>query len=409
MTITSDSSGRMPGGRLIRAGWLIDGTGGPVREQVTLSVSKGRIVSTTADGFERFSGWDLAEYTLLPGLVDGHLHLAISGSPDTDIRQRQLTAGYTETAGTIAGHLRDLLAHGVVAVRDGGDHYGHAHRYGLDHPDPVVRVRTPGRAWHRVGRYGRLIGRPLGTWCSLAESIAGDDAAIDHVKLVNSGLNSLTQFGKETPPQFELDEVRGAVKAAAARGWSVMVHANGREPVRIAVEAGCRSIEHGFFMGRDNLKRMADRGTIWVPTIGTMTAYAATLPPESPEAAGARRNAEAQLEQVATARELGVRVALGTDAGSMGVFHGAGIIEEMRLLMSAGYSLPEAVRCAAANGARLLNLAGAGTLTPGEAATFIAVPGPPTGLPASLSSVRCLVINGRPVPGIGKTSPSPPP
>jgi imidazolonepropionase-like amidohydrolase len=90
MTITSDSSGRMPGGRLIRAGWLIDGTGGPVREQVTLSVSKGRIVSTTADGFERFSGWDLAEYTLLPGLVDGHLHLAISGSPDTDIRQRQL-------------------------------------------------------------------------------------------------------------------------------------------------------------------------------------------------------------------------------------------------------------------------------------------------------------------------------
>ncbi len=401
MTITSDSSGRLPGGTLIRAGWLIDGTGGPVREQVTLSVSKGRIVSTTADGFERFSRWDLAEYTLLPGLVDGHLHLAISGSPDTDIRQRQLTAGYAETAGTIAGHLRDLLTHGVVAVRDGGDHHGHAHRYGPDHPDAVVRVRTPGRAWHRAGRYGRLIGRPPGTGRSLAESIAGDDTAIDHVKLVNSGLNSLTQFGKETPPQFDFDEMRGAVKAAAARGWPVMVHANGREPVRIAVEAGCRSVEHGFFMGIDNLKRMADRGTFWVPTIGTMTAYAATLPPESPEAAGARRNAEAQLEQVAVARDLGVRVAVGTDAGSMGVIHGAGIIEEMRLLMSAGYPLTEAVRCATDNGAVLWDLEGSGTLTPGEAATFIAVPGPPSDLPDSLGLIQWLVINGRPVPGIG--------
>ena len=65
-----------------------------------------------------------------------------------------------------------------------------------------------------------------------------------------------------------------AVQAAASRGLSVMVHANGEAPVRIAAMAGCRSVEHGFFMGSENLSRMADRGVTWVPTAVTMQAYA---------------------------------------------------------------------------------------------------------------------------------------
>ena len=183
-----------------------------------------------------------------------------------------------------------------------------------------------------------------------------------------------------------------------------MVHANGREPVRMAVEAGCRSIEHGFFMGEDNLKRMADRGTFWVPTAGTMTGYAQTLPKGSPEVEGAQRNAEAQIEQLARARELGVRVALGTDAGSMGVFHGAGVIGEMRLLMTAGYSISEVIRCATANGAELLDLPEVGVLTPGRASTFVAVDGPPSDLPDSLGRVRAVCISGRFLEGIGRTT-----
>ncbi|AQV01094.1 hypothetical protein [Desulfococcus multivorans] len=61
-----------------------------------------------------------------------------------------------------------------------------------------------------------------------------------------------------------------------------MVHCNGETPVAIAVEAGCDSVEHGFFMGEENLRRMADMGTVWVPTAVTMKAYARMLPQDAP-------------------------------------------------------------------------------------------------------------------------------
>lgn len=387
----------------IRVGWLLDGTGGPVRRHAIFQIQGDRIAD--APQHAGSSGLDFTNCTMLPGLVDAHLHLSMSGTTNPETRQWQLDADYAGIQKVISGHIRALLAHGVVAARDGGDRHGHVHRFRRDHDGAYpLTIRTAGRAWHRKGRYGRLIGRfPAGEQ-SLGDAVAGETNAIDHVKIVNSGLNSLTEFGKETAPQFSADELAAAVRTASARGWPAMVHANGLDPVRIAVEAGCRSIEHGFFMGEENLKRMADRGTFWAPTAGTMTAYAATLPKGSPEADGARRNAEAQLKQLARARELGVRVALGTDAGSMGVYHGAGVIGEMRLMMTAGYTLPEAIRCAAANGAELLNLPDAGVLMPGRAATFVAVDGSPSDLPDSLGRVRAVCINGRFLEGIGRTT-----
>jgi len=394
---------------MIRAGWFIDGAGGPIRRHATFRIQEGRIADGDAPRHADGGGLDFNDCTILPGLVDAHIHLSMSGTADPETRQWQLDADYAGTAPVISDHIRDLLAHGVVAVRDGGDHHGHVHRYRLDHGDAcLLGIRTAGRAWRRKGRYGRLIGRFPAEGQSLGDAVSAETDAIDHVKIVNAGLNSLTEFGKESAPQFGAEELASAVRAASARGWPVMVHANGRKPVRMAVEAGCRSIEHGFFMGKDNLKRMADRGTFWVPTAGTMTAYAAILPQGGAESDGARRNAEAQLEQMAWARELGVRVALGTDAGSMGVFHGAGVIEEMRLLMSAGYSISEAIRCAAANGAELLNLPDVSVLMPGRAATFVVVDGPPSDLPDSLGRVRSVCINGRFLEGIGRTSEPPP-
>ncbi len=141
-----------------------------------------------------------------------------------------------------------------------------------------------------------------------------------------------------------------------------MVHANGKLPVKIAVEAGCASIEHGFFMGRDNLQRMAEHKTFWVPTGFTMQGYANQLPSGTLEADMALRNLENQLQQLMWARELGVRVAVGTDAGSLGVHHGSAVLEELRLFMQAGYSIQEAIRCATRNGAALLGLQDFGTL-----------------------------------------------
>lgn len=341
---------------------------------------------------------DFSGHTLFPGLIDSHVHLFMSASCDPVVRARQLDAPFAEIRPVIDRHLRQHLACGVVAVRDGGDRQGHAlgfKRLGETENRVPLILRAAGKAWHRPGRYGRLIGRSPGETDTLADAVGRDREGGDHVKIVNSGLNSLVAFGRETRPQFDLPELRAAVATAQRSRRPVMVHANGRHPVAIAVEAGCSSVEHGFFMGRDTLQRMADRGTIWVPTAATMQAYAEHYAGSGPERDVARRNLEHQLAQIDLARRLGVTVALGTDAGSLGVLHGNGVAREIRLLLDAGFSLPEAVRSASLTGARLLNLPDLGLLAPGKAATFVAVAGAPEALPESLEHIAAVYVGGR--------------
>jgi len=91
-----------------------------------------------------------------------------------------------------------------------------------------------------------------------------------------------------------------------------MVHANGPKPVQIAVEGGCHSIEHGFFMGSDNLRLMAEKAVFWVPTAVTMQAYCRYLKRIGNDADIARKNLDHQVEQLFKARLLKVPVALGT-------------------------------------------------------------------------------------------------
>jgi imidazolonepropionase-like amidohydrolase len=380
----------------LRAGWLVDGSGAPPRKDVLITVADCRVASIEdlPPGRPLPAGClDYGGCTLTPGLVDSHVHLTMTGSRDETGRARLRQAPFDVVGRTIRNHLDEHLRHGVVAVRDGGGCRGNAARWALEHPGHPVAVRAAGRAWHRAGRYGRLIGRAVPDGESLAQAVACDPERCDHVKVVNSGLNSLTEFGRRTAPQFGLEELRAAVRAAAARGRDVMVHANGEEPVRVAVTAGCRSVEHGFFMGEDNLERMAARGTVWVPTAVTMQAYAAQQAAAGRDPGPARRTLDHQLAQMERARRLGVAVALGTDAGAPGVDHGRAVIEEMRLLMQAGYPFAEAVRCSAVVGRALIGSAG-GTLAVGRAASFAVYAAGPGEALLQEGAVKAVFING---------------
>ncbi len=386
----------------ILAGWLIDGTGGPVQKNMVLQIKNGYINNIRKAELEDFSMpgiSDLSHCTILPGLIDCHVHLFMSGTNDRDIRKHQLDAGFDEIKDVISHHVSQLLLFGIFAVRDGGDKNAHALRYKKDCLDitkhPIL-LKVAGKAWRKPNRYGKLIGRTPSGSDTLSRAIEKQDTEdnIDHIKIVNSGINSLTQFGKETLPQFDLEEMTAAVKAAGRLGLKTMVHANGKIPVRISADSGCHSVEHGFFMGKDNLKRMADKNITWVPTAITMKAYSEQLESTSPESDISRKNLDHQLEQIFQARESGVTVALGTDAGSLGVFHGSAVIEEMKLLMESGFSIQEAVKCASFNGAKLLGIKQAGLLVNKMEATFIAVKGEPSNLPDSLMSVQKFYVKG---------------
>lgn len=387
----------------LSAGGVIDGTGGPIRRDMILEIAEGRIVGiaraeaeATARNKEHegFSG-----YTLLPAFADTHIHLCMSGSTDEEIRRRQLNQTCEEAQPTIERHLEEHLSCGVLAVRDGGDCGGYAHCYRrefLDRRVLPVMFQSAGRAWHAPGRYGGLVGCVPPQGHTLARAIRNMGEKADVIKIVNSGLNSLSAFGKETLPQFHPAELREAVKQGEELGLKTMVHANGQKAVKEAIEAGCHSIEHGFFMGQDNLMRIRDRGVTWGPTAITMGAYARILPRGSREADTARRTLDHQLDQIRLAGELGVTVAVGTDSGSPGVHHGHAVREEMGLLMKAGFSLEKAVRCATLNGAALLGFDNdMGVLRAGMPATFQVFNGDPESFPDSPASTGGLYIAGK--------------
>lgn len=383
----------------------MDGTGAPVLPDALLEIKKGKIVSAGKTGSLSPGGMDIKDYshcTILPAFVDCHVHLAMSGTEVPDARQRQLRAPFEKIRRVIAGNLQEQLNHGVIAVRDGGDRQGHTLRYKrecLNNQEISVPYLQAGKAWHAAGRYGRLIGRSPAPGLSLAQSILNEPGEVAHIKVIHSGLNSLTNYGLETPPQFEPGQLHEAVQAGKTLGLKTMVHANGKEAVRTAIEAGCHSIEHGFFMGDENLKRMAEKGVAWVPTLVPMDAYHRIKHLSgNPEGDIAKRNLDHQIQQVSRGMDYGVIIAAGTDAGSPGVFHGRALGEEIRLLMSAGLSPEKAVQCATFNGARLLDMENTiGRITRGMPATFMVVKGGPDQFPASFISPRAVYVEGIPL------------
>ena len=389
-----------------RAGWLIDGSGTPAVKDRIIVVQNGRVLRICGPGDPDVAGLnavDWSDCTVFPALIDSHVHLVMSGTTDPSVRKNQLNNTYAQRRKIIAAHLQQHLAHGVLAVRDGGDQNGDVLRYKFDPSNgllPDVTVAAPGRARRAQGRYGKLIGIEVARGESLAQSFFNKESRRDHLKIVNSGLNSLTQFGVESPPQFDGEELQRLVAEARKRGLTIMVHANGSLPVKLAVEAGCNSIEHGFFMGRDNMLRMADSGVTWVPTAVTMKAYSDYLEKQGHRsdpsfAEVSRQNLEHQLEQISIARELGVKLALGTDAGSPGVHHGSSVKMELMLFVTAGFTVEEALRCASRNGALLMGLSDRGEIAPGMRADFLAVRTLPDELPEAMDRIVHRVVAGQ--------------
>jgi imidazolonepropionase-like amidohydrolase len=167
----------------IFTGWLIDGSGGPIQKDMLIEIKKGLIrdLSTASPRQIKSIGrldselLDLGDSTILPGLIDTHVHLAMSGSDDPEIRRHQVNASFGEVKDRLSAHLRDHLASGVVAVRDGGDKSGHALNYKQKNMGKIpVRLQVVGQPLHREGRYGGFLGRALPSHVSLADAIIAD-------------------------------------------------------------------------------------------------------------------------------------------------------------------------------------------------------------------------------------------
>lgn len=227
-------------------------------------------------------------------------------------------------------HLSALQGAGVAYFRDGGDPLGVslyartlAREYGIVY-------KTPAFAIYPKGRYGSVVGRGYSSWAeyeSLLTQLQGEKA--DFVKIMLSGIITFRWYGELSCPSLPSADIATLVRLAHERGFSVMAHGNGEEAVSAAIEAGVDSVEHGVFLSEQCLCAMAERKTLWVPTLSAISAFAHR---------GGYDNSVAlatlcfQQERVRKALEMGVLVCSGSDSGAWGVPHGAGIQKELTLL-----------------------------------------------------------------------------
>lgn len=252
-----------------------------------------------------------------------HAHIAMDGA-NYALAMRRHENGPDEA------HIRACFeayrSRGITFVRDGGDKCGVslaakaiAPEYGIDYRSPVFAI-------HKQGNYGAIVGRAfsdLREYTALVDEAAALGA--DFIKVMTTGIMDFNEFGCITHHDLEASEVREMARIAHERGLAVMSHTNGARAVLAAVEAGVDSIEHGNYIDSECIAALAESRTCFVPTatvarnlIGTGLFDDTVL----------SRIADASLGAIAAAVEAGCLVAIGSDAGAVGVSHGQGTCDE---------------------------------------------------------------------------------
>lgn len=390
-------------GMIIRAGRVFDGDAaiGSNNNDILIAGGLIREVRPRPDGGpeaapEGLQLLDLREYTVMPGLVDCHVHLALDGhdfhSAMTQWRQWDLLME------RIRQDLAATLKKGIVAVRDGGDREWIALRARdeINRETAWPRIRAAGTALRNPGRYGSFLGPGL-NGKEIREAV--DDIArrgADHIKVLVSGVVSFKEYRRVGDMHFTPGQLRELVSAARRLGLKVMAHASSDDAVRLALEAGVDSLEHGYFLSRSSLEVMAGKGIPWVPTLAPV-ALQAREPAKNRysdrELNVIKETYKRQQRMVKEASDMGVRLGVGTDAGASGVFHGKGYLEELLLLEEAGLAGEQILRAATNAGAAILGLEKEmGMIRPGLPPHIIAVRGNPLEDLKALENVALMIL-----------------
>lgn len=233
-------------------------------------------------------------------------------------------------AGPDEAHIRSVFeaykARGVTFVRDGGDAYGVSRAAVRLAPEYGIEYRSPLFAIHKVGHYGSIVGRAFADMREYAQLVEeARDGGADFIKIMTTGIMDFNEYGRITHEDLESAEVREMVHIAHEHGLAVMSHTNGKNAVLIAVEAGVDSVEHGNYIDDECLAALAGARCCLVPT----AAVACNLRGKGLfDETVLQRIYEASLRVVARAVERGCIVALGSDAGAVGVPHGDGVHDE---------------------------------------------------------------------------------
>ena len=391
----------MSGDTLVLSGArIIDGTGTePVRGR-SVVVEKGIITAVVEDArAPRGNGVDLAGHTLLPGLINCHVHLCLGAEADPVRPLREEPLGLTAIKALL--RARETARAGVTTVRDlGGREYveiavRRAIQEGLiDGP----RIVAAGRPVCMTGGHGHWLGREADGPDDARKAVREQlKAGADVIKIIATG-GVMTPGVEPGSPQLTLDEMRAAIEEASRAGRRTAAHAMASSGISDAIAAGITSIEHGIYLTEEIVAHMRRDGTFLVPTLNAPAAIASGgLAAGIPDFMVRKSEVvvPAHVASFQLAHRAGVRIAAGADSGTPLNFHGS-LLPELTLMVKYGMTPLEAIRAATVTAADCLGLGEVtGRVAPGYAADLIAVAGDPAERIEALADLKLVLVSGR--------------
>lgn len=396
----------------VRTGKLVDVEAGVVRANQCITIEGERIGAVGKCGKPPKGATiiDWRRFTVLPGLIDLHTHLADVGQ-GADVAE-PINTGPAETAFIGAKNARDTLLAGFTTVRDVG-----TFRVFADAKlrDAIAKGLIPGPRMLVAGTYitipgggGEINGLPPGTVPpemrfgvvkTPAEAAAKAEALFaggaDFLKLIATG--AVLAIGTEPgQPELAEDEMRAAIAVAQAHGSYATAHAHGAEGTKAAIRAGVRSIEHASLIDDEGLA-MAKTAGVWlvmdvyngdyIEDVGTKEGWPAEYLRKN------RETTDIQRQGFAKAVKLGVKVGYGTDSGVYP--HGLNG-RQFAYMVRYGMTPLQAIRSATVEAAQLIGKEyDVGAIAPGRFADMIAVSGDPLKDARVLESVVHVLKSGQ--------------
>jgi len=401
---------------VIHAGRLIDGTGAAPRTQVSILIRDDRITAVQP-GFVSPAGAevvDLSNATVLPGLIDTHVHILQSFHPGDPIRHAVTTTPFADLLDGVSNARATVMA-GFTSVRDVGDT-----------TEAVVALKRAVAAGTLPGPRIWTSGDPLGPTGGHTDAANGLDPELseprwresiidgpdqareavrrhkregaDLIKIMPSG--GVMSIGDDPKLQLMEDaEIKAVIDTAHALGMKVAAHAHGAQAIDHTLALGVDSIEHGSYADANSYKLFKAHGAYLVPTmlVGERVYQAAVQHPENlnpSTAEKAKQIAPLLRKNLHDAHAAGVKVAFGTDTFGLSA-HGENA-QEFALEVAAGMTPMQAILTATRNAADLLGAsADVGSVQPGRLADLIAVRADPLADVRALERVEFVMQGGK--------------